>query len=96
MAGKKYQATKSNKLLLLDFIREIPNLAIYRYGLVLFAVLLIVPAIVSGNMVQHLATKIINKETTLNAGFKSLAGNFLVFIISVGIICYAIYSYVIA
>ena len=91
--GKNCPHTRSNEPALIEFIREIPNLPIYRYGLVLFAVLLIVPAIVSGNMVQHLATKIVRREISISDGFKALAGNLLVFITSVGVICYAIYVY---
>ncbi len=93
--GNRSPLTRLNSPALIDFIREIPNLPIYRFGLVLFALLLIVPAIVSGNMVQHLATRIVSKKLSLSQGIKPLAGNFLIFIASVGIICYAIYVYLV-
>ena len=47
-------------------------------------------------MVQHFATRIAKHEVALSEGLIPLAGNFLVFIASVGIICFAVYTYAFA
>jgi hypothetical protein len=71
----------------------LPELAIYRYGLIFFAVLSLFPAIVSGNMTQYFCSKLIKGEAPVGHHFKLFMVNFLIFVVCVGIICYAIYSY---
>jgi len=48
-----------------DFLQALMEWPIYRYGLIFFAIVSIVPAIVSANMTQHLASKIIQSPISI-------------------------------
>ena len=75
-----------------DFIIELSALPVYSYGLVLFSLIAIVPAIVSGNMAQHLASQLVKgNATTQNA--KNLALNLIIFIACVGWILFTLITY---
>ena len=78
-----------------DWLETISQLPIYRYGLIFFAVVLLIPAIVSGNMAQHLVTSILKDPSSISKHLKPLFGNLAIFIICAAIIIYTIYIYVI-
>jgi len=65
---------------------------VYRYGLMLFALLAIVPAIVSGNMAQHLASKLTKNQIDMKT-IKQLALNLVVFIGCVSLILFTLITY---
>jgi hypothetical protein len=78
-----------------DWLVTISEFPIYRYGLIFFAVVLLVPAVVSGNMVQHIITSIIKDRSSASSQLKPLFGNLAIFIICAAIIYYAVYIYLI-
>lgn len=78
-----------------EWLETITQFPIYRYGLIFFALVLIVPAIVSGNMAQHLVTKIFKQPSSTPEHLKSLLGNLIIFIACTAVIIYAIYVYII-
>lgn len=75
-----------------NFINEISAMPVYRYGLMLFALLAIVPAIVSGNMAQHLASKLTKNQIDMKT-IKQLALNLVVFIGCVSLILFTLITY---
>ena len=75
-----------------NFINEISAMPVYRYGLMLFALLAIVPAIVSGNMAQHLASKLTKNHIDMKT-IKQLALNLAVFIGCVSLILFTLITY---
>ena len=76
-----------------DWLVTISEFPIYRYGLIFFAVVLLIPALVSGNMAQHIITLIIKNRSSFAKQLKPLLGNLTIFIICTAIICYAVYIY---
>ena len=78
-----------------DWLVTISEFPIYRYGLIFFAVVLLVPAVVSGNMVQHIITSIIKDRSSASSQLKPLLGNLAIFIICAAIIYYTVYIYLI-
>ena len=76
-----------------DWLETISQLPIYRYGLIFFAVALLIPAIVSGNMVQHLVTLVFKDPASISKHLKYLLGNLVIFFICAAVILYAIYIY---
>ena len=76
-----------------DWLVTISEFPIYRYGLIFFAVVLLIPALVSGNMAQHIITLIIKNRSSFAKHLKPLLGNLTIFIICTAIICYAVYIY---
>ncbi|MDG1249646.1 MAG: hypothetical protein P8O75_03340 [Gammaproteobacteria bacterium] len=75
-----------------DFIIELSALPVYSYGLVLFSLIAIVPAIVSGNMAQHLASQLIKGNANIQL-VKHLAFNLTIFIACVGWILFTLITY---
>ncbi len=65
--------------LLNNFVTGIADLGLHRYGLIFFTVLLAIPALVAGNMLQFLLTRIARGETSLRKIYRPLLANFLVF-----------------
>ncbi len=66
----------------------------YAFGWIVLAFLAILPAIVSGNLVQHYLTRLAKGETTVIAIYKQLLFNLVVLTICVCIMAYAFYLYV--
>ncbi len=63
----------------------------HRYGWLFAAAVLIVPALVAGNMTQFYLTKLARREAPPATLIKPLAGNFLVMIVCATIIAIALY-----
>lgn len=66
----------------------------YAFGWIVLACIAILPAIVSGNLVQHYLSKLTKGEITLATVSKSLLLNLVVLVLCVYIIAYALYLYV--
>ena len=68
-----------------DFIINLPH---YRYGLILFGVLAILPALVSGNMLIHEAGRLLQGRE--GANWKAVFMNAVALIVSVAFITGAV------
>ena len=77
-----------------DFLQALMEWPVYRYGLVFFAVVSIVPAIVSANMTQHLASKIIQSPSSIKQHGLGLIGNLALCLGCSTIIYFAIRIYI--
>lgn len=75
----------------LDALYSSPH---YAFGWIVLALLAILPAIVSGNLVQHYLTQLSKGEITIAVVYKQLLLNLVVLVICVYIMAYAFYLYV--
>jgi len=76
------------------FIETIANSPHYSYGWLVLAVLSILPAIVSGNLIQQDLTKLIKNTSEPNQIAKPLLFNTVILLICICIMAYAFYLYV--
>lgn len=77
-----------------DFLQTLMEWPIYRYGLIFFAIVSIVPAIVSANMTQHLASKIIQSPGSIKQHGLGLLANLALCLACSTIIYIAIRIYI--
>lgn len=76
------------------FIESIFSSPHYAYGWLVLAILAILPAIVSGNIIQHDLSKLFNGQSSLAETVKPLVFNLTILVICIGVIAYAFYLYV--
>lgn len=79
---------------MMDLIQAVMEWPVYRYGLLFFALISVVPAIVSANMVQHLVSKIIHTPATFTQHFMALLFNLGVCLVCATIIYCAVRIYI--
>ena len=79
---------------MMDLIQSVMAWPVYRYGLLFFALISVIPAIVSANMVQHLITKIIQTPNTVSQHFIALLFNLVVCLVCATIIYFALRTYI--
>lgn len=77
-----------------EFFLALVNSPHYSYGWVLLAVLAILPAIVSANLVQLEISKILNRKSGKTLDMNALLINTLILAVSIGVMAYAFYLYV--
>lgn len=77
-----------------NFLEALFNSAHYSYGWLVLAVLSILPAIVSGNLIQHDISKYISGKKNINQVAKPLALNLVIFLACICIMSYAFYLYI--
>ncbi len=73
------------------FYASIEAWGLHRYGWLFAAAVLVVPALVAGNMVQFYLTKLARREASPAALVKPLAGNLLIMIVCATVIAIALY-----
>lgn len=73
-----------------ETIEAIAALPIYNYGWLVFAILAFIPALVSGNMTQHLATQLLKREIDPARAIKPLLANLVLFVICLAVLVYAL------
>ena len=78
---------------MMDLVQSVMEWPVYRYGLLFFALISIIPAIVSANMVQHLASKIIQTPSTFGQHFIALVFNLTLCLVCATIIYFAVRTY---
>jgi hypothetical protein len=79
---------------MLDFLQSLMEWPVYRYGLIFFAVVAFVPAIVSANMTQHLASKIIQSPRSIKQHGLGFLGNLALCLGCSTIIYFAVRIYI--
>ena len=72
---------------------DIEALGIHRYGWLLIAALLVIPAIVSGNMAQFHLDALVRRKAPAASLIKPLVGNLLAAVACAVVIATAIYLY---
>jgi|GEM_PF-2788095 len=77
-----------------SFIETIYSSPHYSYGWLVLAVLAILPAIVSGNCIQHDLSKLMKGQVALADLVKSLLLNFMILLICISVVAYAFYLYI--
>ena len=75
------------------FLQALYNSPHYSFGWVVLALLAILPAIVSVNLIQHDISKLFRDKNSSRDLVKSLVINILVLIVSISVISYAFYLY---
>jgi uncharacterized membrane protein len=76
------------------FVENLLNLPHYSYGWLVVAVLAILPAIISANLVQHELSKLMKGQNDRYRTLKSLLFNIVLLLICISVIAYAFYLYV--
>ncbi len=76
-----------------NFIEALFNAPHYSYGWLVLAALAILPAIVSGNLIQQDLSNYISGKSEFNQITKPLLLNLIIFIICTCILAYAFYLY---
>ncbi len=66
---------------------------LHRYGWLFIAAVLVIPAVVAGNMVQFYLTALVRRKAPAASLIKPLVGNFLVLMICSTVIAVAFYLY---
>ncbi len=79
---------------MMDLIQSVMEWPVYRYGLLFFALISVVPAIVSANMVQHLASKIIQTPASFAQHVIALLFNLTICLVCATIIYFAVRIYI--
>ncbi len=77
-----------------NFLETLLNSPHYSYGWLVLAALSILPAIVSGNLIQHDLSKYISGKNSLKLITKPLLVNLIIFITCICIMAYAFYLYI--
>jgi hypothetical protein len=77
-----------------NFFETLYNSPHYTYGWIILAVLAILPAIVSGNLIQHDLSKYLSGKISLKKILKPMLYNMVIFIACICIMAYAFYVYV--
>lgn len=75
------------------FLQAVVESPHYSFGWIVVAVLAILPAIVSANLIQHELGMLFNAKSRSKGLIKTLLINFLVLFVSVSVISYAFYLY---
>lgn len=78
---------------LLSVYQTIESLGIHRGGWLFVAILLLIPALVSGNMFIVYVSKVLNREILLQVAWKPLAANLATVIATALVIATAAYMY---
>jgi hypothetical protein len=78
----------------MNFLETLSNSPHYSYGWIILAVLAILPAIVSVNLLQHDLSKYLSGKTSLKQIAKPMLYNVVIFIVCICIMAYAFYIYV--
>jgi hypothetical protein len=76
------------------FVKNLLNSPHYSYGWLVVAVLAILPAIISANLVQHNFSKLIKGQDDRYQILKSLLFNVVMLSICISVIAYAYYLYI--
>ena len=76
-----------------SFLQTLVNSPHYSFGWIVVAVLAILPAIVSANLIQHELSRLFNEKSSNKGHIKALLINVIVLFVSVGVISYAFYLY---
>jgi len=76
------------------FLESIFTSPHYSYGWLVLAVLAILPAIVSGNIIQHDLCKLFNRKASLIQSAKPLLFNVTILLLCIAVIAYAFYLYI--
>ncbi len=79
---------------IIDILNLIYNSPQYSFGWLVVACLATLPAIVSGNLVQHYLVKFTKNDTARNSFYKPLLLNLAILTLCVCIMAYAFYLYV--
>ncbi len=77
-----------------NFFEALFNSAHYSYGWLVLAILSILPAIVSGNLIQHDLSKFITGKINLNQVAKPLLFNLIIFLVCICVMAYTFYLYI--
>jgi len=77
-----------------NFFEALFNSAHYSYGWLVLAVLSILPAIVSGNLIQHDFSKYISGKKSLNQVARPLLYNLIIFLACICAMSYTFYLYI--
>lgn len=70
---------------MMEILNTIEDLGIHRGGWIVVSVLLLVPAIVSVNMIQFYLTKVFQRKLSWSAAAKPLLGNLLIAFVSIAV-----------
>ena len=79
--------------ILTQIYQKIESFGLHRYGWLFAAAVLLIPAIVSGNMVQHYLTLLLRRQEPWRRLIKPLIGNLVLALLCGGIIVVAIMQY---
>ncbi len=77
-----------------NFLEALSNSPHYSYGWLILAALSILPAIVSGNLIQHDLSKYFSRKISINQLAKPLLYNTIIFVTCISVMAYAFYLYV--
>ncbi len=75
------------------FLEMLINSPHYSFGWIIAALLAILPAIVSVNLIQHDLSKLVRGINTDSDIIKTLCKNILILLVSISVIAYAYYLY---